>query len=81
MFKHQIKGIIFCAVACAIFMFASAASAQDNSVPSGSISLTRNLQTVLRKVGFTGRIESTLESRLGRRIELTTGQCGTLTLV
>ncbi len=68
MFKQQIKGIIFCAVACAIFLFASEASAQDNGEPSSPISLSRNLQAVLRKVGFTGRIETTLESRLGRRI-------------
>ena len=45
------------------------ASAQDTS-------LDRELQGVLRQAGFTGRIESTLEQRLGRRLDLPLADLG-----
>jgi cytochrome c peroxidase len=39
-------------------------------------SLDRELQAVLRKAGFTGRIESTLEQRLGRRLDMPLADLG-----
>ena len=38
------------------------------AIPRPSASLDEELQAVLREAGFTGRIESTLEQRLGRRL-------------
>ncbi|HEX5840026.1 MAG TPA: cytochrome c peroxidase [Anaerolineales bacterium] len=46
-----------------------AASAQASSLDS-------ELQAVLREAGFTGRIESTLEQRLGRRLDLQLADLG-----
>jgi cytochrome c peroxidase len=39
-------------------------------------SLDEDLQAVLREAGFTGRIESTLEQRLGRRLDLQLADLG-----
>ena len=39
-------------------------------------SLDEELQAVLREAGFTGRIESTLEQRLGRRLDLQLADLG-----
>ncbi len=39
-------------------------------------SLDEELQAVLREAGFTGRIESTLEQRLGRRLDLPLADLG-----
>src|SRR5512141_3099167 len=39
-------------------------------------SLDKELQAVLRQAGFTGRIESTLEQRLGRRLDLPLADLG-----
>jgi cytochrome c peroxidase len=47
----------------------SPGSAQDNS-------LDEELQAVLRQAGFTGRIESTLEQHLGRRLDLQLADLG-----
>ena len=38
--------------------------------------LDKELQAVLREAGFTGRIESTLEQRLGRRLDLQLAELG-----
>jgi len=41
----------------------------DRRVSAQATSLDQELQAVLHQAGFTGRIESTLEQRLGRRID------------
>jgi cytochrome c peroxidase len=52
-----------------VLLFASIASAQDHLTPSSLSQLDHDLEAVLGAVGFTGRIESTLEQRIGRRID------------
>src|SRR4029453_2357227 len=57
------------ALACVAFLFVSVASAQDQRMPSGVGQVDDTLAAVLRQVGFTGRIESTLQRRIGHRID------------
>src|SRR5689334_11190310 len=53
----------------------SLAMPQQRASAQGS-SLDNELQAVLRQAGFTGRIESTLEQRLGRRLDLQLADLG-----
>ena len=67
------KGAILFAFACVLMLFATAtataASVQDHRLPSAGNPLDQDLAAVLRQAGFTGRIESTLERRIGHRID------------
>jgi cytochrome c peroxidase len=52
-----------------MLLFASVAAAHARRAPPPESQLDRDLAAVLHQAGFTGRIESTLERRLGRRID------------
>lgn len=52
-----------------VLMFLFVSSSYVEGAPAGKNPLDRELETVLRQAGFTGKIESTLERRLGRRID------------
>jgi cytochrome c peroxidase len=54
------------------------ASAQARAAPQNESELYQELTQVLRQAGFTGRIESTLEDRLGRRVDPQLADLGTL---
>jgi cytochrome c peroxidase len=56
-------------VVMAILGLVSTALAQDSGHPLRGSQLDQQLEAVLRAAGFTGRVESTLESRLGRRVD------------
>jgi len=51
------------------FLAISIAATPYSPAPAQASSLDDELQAVLRQAGFTGRIESTLEARLGRRLD------------
>jgi cytochrome c peroxidase len=78
MAKYPVTGIVLFAVVGAALLFASATSAQDPGKPSGASQLDQDLEAVLRGVGFTGRIESTLDGRLGHRIDQQLADVGRL---
>jgi cytochrome c peroxidase len=69
MSKQRIKGTVLFAVVCAALLFASVVSAHDHRAPAHESQLDGDLEAILRKAGFTGRIESTLERRIGHRID------------
>lgn len=52
------------------------AAVPHSSAAAQAGSLDDELQSVLRRAGFTGRIESTLEARLGRRLDLQMADLG-----
>ncbi|HEU0295958.1 MAG TPA: cytochrome c peroxidase [Anaerolineales bacterium] len=54
----------------------SIAAAPRRPASAQGSSLDAELQAVLRQAGFTGRIESTLEQRLGRRLDLQLADLG-----
>ena len=64
-----LKRILFCSVSCAVFLFVSVVNAQGSDKSSGGKSTDQKLAAVLREVGFTGQIESTLQGRIGRPID------------
>ena len=64
MSTQRTKAIALLAVAWVVLLYASVAAAYDRE----SL-LDQELAAALRAAGFTGRIESTLERRLGRRID------------
>jgi cytochrome c peroxidase len=77
MSTRRARGGLF-AVALVAWLFASITVAQDRrSSPRGS-RLDRALEAVLRGAGFTGRIETTLEQQLGRRINRQLADVGRL---
>jgi cytochrome c peroxidase len=61
-----------------VLLFALAATAQASGMPPSANQLDQELATVLRESGFTGRIESTLEARLGRRLDRQLADLGRL---
>lgn len=69
MFKQRTKGITLLAVACVTLLFASVVSAHDDRGFKSDNPLDRDLEAALSAAGFTGRIEATLETRLGRRLD------------
>jgi cytochrome c peroxidase len=69
MVKHSVNDIVLLAVVGAALLFASVASAQDPGKPTSISQLDQSLALVLREAGFTGQSESTLESRIGHRID------------
>jgi hypothetical protein len=58
-------GLAVAGAALAVLVHARTTRAADD----GGTPLDRNLRRVLREAGFTGRIEATLEHRLGRPID------------
>ena len=62
------KGVFFAVVLVACLVTSITAAHAHRSPPRGN-QLDRALEASLRAAGFTGRIESTLEQRLGRRID------------
>src|SRR5688500_588837 len=54
----------------------SIAATSHPPVSAQSSSLDKELQAVLHEAGFTGRIEATLEQRLGRRLDLRLADLG-----
>jgi cytochrome c peroxidase len=69
MFKRRTKGTTLLALACVTLLFASVVSAHDDRGFKSDNPLDRDLEAALSAAGFTGRIESTLEDRLGRRLD------------
>jgi cytochrome c peroxidase len=61
--KTKPSMFFFTAVACAVIVHVSQSSAED------SATLDQQLTSVLVQHGFTGRIQSTLEQRMGRPID------------
>ncbi len=75
---QRAKAIVLLAVVWGALLFVSIAAARDRQAATGQSRLDRELEAVLRKAGFTGRIESTLERRLGRRIDRQLADLGRL---
>ena len=65
---QRVKGIVGFAVVWVVLLYTSMAAAHARRAPTES-RLDRELAAVLRTAGFTGRIEATLEGRIGRRID------------
>ncbi len=74
---HWVRGIVLFVVVCGVLLFTSSAVAHDHRPPDVS-QLDRELMTVLREAGFTGRIESTLERRIGHRLDRQLADLGRL---
>lgn len=70
------KGIVLAISVCMCLLLLSEASAQNQRASSGTPQLDQELEAVLRSIGFTGRIESTLEQRLNRRIDRSLAEVG-----
>jgi len=70
MTKHLVeKTVLSTVVACLALTLTSSGSVQDIAEFSSPSQLDQELLAVLRNEGFTGRIESTLEQRMGRQID------------
>jgi cytochrome c peroxidase len=65
-------------IALIVLLCVSFAVAQARAASEGDSQLDQTLQAVLHQAGFTGRIESTLEQRLGRRIDPQLAEIGRL---
>jgi cytochrome c peroxidase len=59
-----------------LLVLSTIAAMPYSPAPTQVSSLDKELQAVLRQAGFTGRIESTLEQRLGRRLDLQLADLG-----
>ena len=69
MAKQRANGIVPLAVVGVALLFASVASAQDPGRQPSISQLDQGLAVVLREAGFSGRIESSLEVRVGHRLD------------
>ena len=78
MVNRYTAGTVSPVAACILFLIASTAFAQDRGNPPGDSPLDQQLEAVLLDAGFTGRVESTLESRFGRRIDVQLAELGRL---
>jgi cytochrome c peroxidase len=65
----RVKGIVVLAVAWVVLLYASIAAAHERQAPAHGSQLDRDLEAALRTADFTGRIEATLERRIGHRID------------
>jgi cytochrome c peroxidase len=65
---QQVKGIIGFAIVWVVLLCTSIAAAYAGRAPTEN-RLDRELAAALRTAGFTGRIEATLERRIGHRID------------
>src|SRR4029079_16583056 len=68
MSKRWVQGSVLILVSFTTLLFAVGAAPQDQRPPVDGSQLDQDLEIVLRQAGFTGRVESTLEQRLGHRI-------------
>jgi cytochrome c peroxidase len=78
---HKVGVLLSCAMICASFGWAK--DQNDDLCFSvrqedGDRNLSRKLREVLHQAGFTGRVESTLERRLGRNLNLQLAELGRL---
>lgn len=64
--------------ACSLLYSISLSATRTQAAPPDEKQLDRDLAAELRQGGFTGRIESTLEARLGRRIDPQLARIGRL---
>jgi cytochrome c peroxidase len=78
MAKHPPGKIGFVLAACLAVLALSFAAFQARAAPDEGSRLDRELEAALKQAGFTGRIESTLEARLGRRIDPELAEIGRL---
>lgn len=78
MSMQRAKGIVIFAAACGALLFASITAAHDRQAPARGSQLDRELEEILHDAGFTGRIESTLERRIGHRIDDRLAEVGRL---
>src|SRR6266704_676714 len=67
--RVPVPTLLLVVVACAALGLGARAVPGGNAPPPGSRDLDSRLTAVLVRAGFTGRIESTLETRLGRPID------------
>jgi cytochrome c peroxidase len=67
--KSIARGIVLILLDCLVLLVLSFASVEASQTQEDESQLDETLLAVLREAGFTGRIESTLERRLGRRID------------
>jgi len=65
-------------VACLALLSISFATPQTHAALEDEKQLDQALMEVLRQAGFTGRIESSLERRLGRRVDPKLAEIGRL---
>jgi cytochrome c peroxidase len=66
---QRAKGTLLFMAVCAALLCLSIAAAHDQQARARGNQLDRELAAALGKAGFTGRIESTLERRIGHRID------------
>ena len=78
MSRQQITGTAFSALVCALLLCVSIVSAHEHRAARSASHLDHTLEAVLRQAGFTGRIEASLEQRLGRRIDQQLAEVGRL---
>jgi len=67
--KARRSAVVVMLVAMASLWLVSTALAQDSGQPLRGSQLDQQLEAVLGAAGFTGRVEATLETRLGRRVD------------
>src|SRR5262245_37578556 len=78
MSQQRVRTFGVIVVAWVVLLCASLVSAHDRRLLAGGSQLDQQLEATLRTAGFTGRIESTLERRLGRRIDRQLADLGRL---
>ncbi|MFN8490791.1 MAG: cytochrome c peroxidase [Caldilineaceae bacterium] len=72
------KPLLILLTAGILLLVATAVSAQNDKTAASASALDQQLWAVLAAAGFTGRIESTLESRLGRQLDRQLADLGNL---
>ena len=77
-YRRASKIVLVNVVTVVMLLLAITAFAQDPIPSAGDSALDQQLWTVLRAAGFTGRIESTLENKLGRRMDRQLADLGNL---
>ena len=66
---QRVKGIVVFSIVWVVLLCTSIAAAHERQAPAPESQADRELEAALRTAGFTGRIEATLERRIGRRID------------
>jgi cytochrome c peroxidase len=66
---QRAKGTVLFVAVCAALVCVSIASAHDQQALARRNQLDRDVKAALERAGFTGRVESTLERRIGHRID------------
>ena len=67
--KARRSAVVVMLVAVASLCLVSTTLAQDSGQPLRGSQLDQQLEAALSAAGFTGRVEATLETRLGRRVD------------